>query len=256
TASLLSVAAGNGPGGGSPPTESMTGTTHKAGHAPGSTATLLLAGGNSGSPGALPHAGLASAPRLTGVARVHAPLSAAERRLGDSDGLANGVVVAKWQVPVDGSATGATLQLTATSGSQTATTTFSDAADTPGDYNSGFGHALNISVPSEAPSSVTFQVKGLPTNGTVVLSDGTTPVSVEQSLTPAQAAGLRVRPNGVAQNSQFDVDEVIPGQPVIRRSISIDQNGNVQGENDNTNGNQNTNGNANTVTTSQTAALP
>ena len=46
---------------------------------------------------------------------------------GDSDGLANGVIVTQWQVPSDGSATGATLQLTATSGSQTATTTFSDA---------------------------------------------------------------------------------------------------------------------------------
>src|SRR5262249_54808867 len=122
--------------------------------------------------------------------------------------------------------------------------------DPPDSYNSVFGHALNINVPSEAPSSVTFQVTGLPTNGTVVLSDGTTPVSVGESLTPAQTAGLRDHPNGVAQNSQFDFDEVIPGQPVTHRSINIDQNGNAQGEN------KNTNGNANTVTTGPTATLP
>ena len=107
--------------------------------------------------------------------------------------------------PLDGSATGATLQLTATSGSQTATTTFSDASDTPGDYNSVFGRALNITVPSEAPSSITLQVTALPTNGMVVLSDGSTPVSAGQSLTPAQAAGLRFKPNGVAQSSHVDL---------------------------------------------------
>ena len=128
--------------------------------------------------------------------------------------------------------------------------------DSQGSYNSVFGKALDISVPSEAPSPVTFQVTGLPTNGTVVLPDGTTPVSMGQSLTPAQTAGLRTFPNGVAQNSQLDLDEVIPGQPVTHRSINIDQNGNAQGENDNSNGNQNTNGNANTVTTGPTAAPP
>jgi hypothetical protein len=122
--------------------------------------------------------------------------------------------------------------------------------DPPDSYNSVFGKALGINVPSEAPSSVTFQVKGLPTNGTVVQSDGTTPVNMGESLTPAQTAGLRVMPNGATQNSQFDVDEVIPGQTVIHKSINIDQNGNVQGENNNANGN------ANTATTGPTAALP
>ena len=256
TASRLSLGAGSGAGTASPTAQSMTVTTDKADYAPGSTATFIVAGVNSGSSVAFQIADLASDPGINGIADVYAPFSVTDGGFGDSDGLANGVVVAKWQVPVDGSATGATLQLTATSGSQTATTTFSDSSDTPGDYNSVFGKALDISVPSEAPSSVTFQVTGLPTNGTVVLSDGTTPVSVDESLTPAQAAGLRVIPNGVAQNSQFDVDEVIPGQPVTHRSINIDQNGNAQGENDNTNGNQNTNGNANTVTTGPTAALP
>ena len=221
TASRLSLGAGNGPGAASPTTQSMTVTTDKADYAPGSTATFIVAGVNSGSSVAFQIADLASDPGINGIADVYAPFSVTDGGLGDSDSLANGVVVAKWQVPVDGSATGATLQLTATSGSQTATTTFSDASDTPGDYNSVFGMALNISVPSEAPSIVTFQVTGLPTNGTVVLSDGTTPVSVGQSLTPAQTAGLRFKPNGVAQNSQFDFDEVIPGRPATHRSINI-----------------------------------
>lgn len=61
---------------------------------------------------------------------------------------------------------------------------------TPGSYNAVFGLPLDIDVPSEAPSSLTAQVTGLPTNGTVVMSDGNTPVSVGQSLTPAQAGEL------------------------------------------------------------------
>ena len=93
---------------------------------------------------------------------------------------------------------------------------------TPGDYNSVFGKALNIAVPSEAPSrSVTVQVTELPTNGTVVLSDGRTPVRVGQSLTPAQAAGLRFKPNGVAQSSHFDFAEVIPGRPHTPKTINL-----------------------------------
>ena len=59
----------------------------------------------------------------------------------------------------------------------------------PDSYNSMFGKGLGINVPSEAPSFVTFQVAGLPTNGTVVLPDGTAPVSVGESLTPAPTAG-------------------------------------------------------------------
>jgi hypothetical protein len=91
--------------------------------------------------------------------------------------------------------------------------------DTPGDYNSVFGRALNIAVPSEAPSSISIAVTGLPTNGTAVLSDGSTPVSVGESLTPAEAAGLRFKPNGVAPSSHFDFDEVNPGGARTSRSI-------------------------------------
>ena len=127
TASLLSVGASNGPGTASPATESMTVTTDKADYAPGSTATFTVAGVNSGSSVAFQIADLASDPGINGIADVYAPFSVTDGGTGDADGLANGTVVAQWQVPADGSATGATLQLTATSDSQTATTTFSDA---------------------------------------------------------------------------------------------------------------------------------
>ena len=127
TASLLSAGPSSGPGTASPATESMTVTTDKADYAPGSTATFTVAGVNSGSSVAFQIADLASDPGINGIADVYAPFSVTDGGTGDADGLANGAVVAKWQVPADGSATGAVLQLTAVSGSQTATTTFSDA---------------------------------------------------------------------------------------------------------------------------------
>jgi hypothetical protein len=86
-----------------------------------------MAGVNSGSSVAIQIADLASDPGINGIADVYAPFSVTDGGTADADGLANGAVVAKWQVPADGSATGAVLQLTAVSGSQTATTTFSDA---------------------------------------------------------------------------------------------------------------------------------
>ena len=127
TASPLSVGASNAPGTASPATEPMTVTTDKADYAPGSTATFTVAGVNSGSSVAFQIADLASDPGINGIADVYAPFSVTDGGTGDADGLANGAVVAQWQVPADGSATGATLQLTATSDSQTAITTFSDA---------------------------------------------------------------------------------------------------------------------------------
>lgn len=95
--------------------------------------------------------------------------------------------------------------------------------DTPGDYNSVFGKALNIDVPSEALSStLTIEVTGLPTNGKkVVRSDGSTQVNVGDTLTPAEAAGLRFKGNGNGQSSHFDYDEVLPGRPHTPKTIDI-----------------------------------
>ena len=125
--SLLSVKAGNGTGTASLATELMTVTTDKADYTPGSTATFTVAGVNSGSSVAFQIGDLASDPGINEIADVYAPFSVTDGGVGDVDGLANGTVVAQWQVPGDGSATGALLQLTATSDGQTAITTFSDA---------------------------------------------------------------------------------------------------------------------------------
>ena len=127
TASLLSVGAGSGPETALPATKSMTVTTDRLDYAPGSTATFIAAGVNSGSSIKFQIVDLASAPGINGIVDVYAPFKVTDGGTGDADGLANGTVVAKWQVPADASATGAKLQLTATSGSQTAITTFSDA---------------------------------------------------------------------------------------------------------------------------------
>jgi hypothetical protein len=111
TTSLLSIAAGTA----SPATQSMTVTTDKVDYAPGSTATFIVAGLNPGSSVVFQIADLAADPGINGIADVYAPFSVADGGTGDADGLANGTVIARWQVPADGSATGATLQLTATS---------------------------------------------------------------------------------------------------------------------------------------------
>ena len=126
SASPRSIGLSNGPGSALPITASMTVTTDKPDYAPGDIATFVVAGVRSGSSVSFQVADLASNPGINGRVDVYAPFSVTDGGLGDSDGLANGVVVPQWQVPSDGSATGATLQLTATSGNQTTTTTFSD----------------------------------------------------------------------------------------------------------------------------------
>ena len=125
TAPQLTAGAGNKPGTTSLLTETMTVTADKADYAPGDTATFTVTGVSPGSSVTFQVADLT--PGANGVADVYAPFTVVDGGASDADGLANGTVVAQWQVPVDGSATGANLQVTATSGSQTATTTFSDA---------------------------------------------------------------------------------------------------------------------------------
>jgi hypothetical protein len=95
---------------------------------------------------------------------------------------------------------------------------------TPGGYNSVFGKALNIAVPSEARSnSVTVQVTELPTNGTVVLADGSTPISVGQILTFKQLSGLRFKPNpgAIPQSSLFRWNETTPGGMITSRNVAL-----------------------------------
>ena len=143
-ASLLSFEAGSGPGTASSATESMTVTTGKADYAPGSMATFTVAGINSGSAVTFRISDLASEPGINGIVDVYVPFSVTDGGAGDADGLANGTVVAQWQVPANGSATGALLQVTATSDSQTAITTFSDAPNKISTENQLAGTAKSV----------------------------------------------------------------------------------------------------------------
>ena len=108
---------------------SLSVTTDKTDYAPGSTATFTVTGIASGSSVKFRLADVSNAPGVNGIADVYTPFKITDGGTGDSDGVVNGTVVAQWQVPADGRATGAVLQLTAVSGSQTATTTFSDASN-------------------------------------------------------------------------------------------------------------------------------
>ena len=110
-------------------TSSFSVVADAAYYPPGSTATFTATGLRSGASVTFQIADLPSAPGANGIADVYTPFTIKDGGAGDLDGLANGTVVAQWQVPVDGSATGATLQLTATSGGQSATATFADASN-------------------------------------------------------------------------------------------------------------------------------
>ena len=98
TTSLLSIAAGTA----SPATPLMTVTTDKVDYAPGSTATFSVAGVNPGSSVAFQIADLAADPGINRIADVYALFSVADGGTGDADGLANGTVIARWQIPADG----------------------------------------------------------------------------------------------------------------------------------------------------------
>ena len=124
---LLTVAPGNRPDAALLSAPSMAVTSDKADYEPGEEASFVLTGISPGSSVLFQLADISSDPGINGIADVYTSFRVTDGEVGDADGLANGTVVAQWQVPVDGSATGAKLQLTATSGSQKATATFSDA---------------------------------------------------------------------------------------------------------------------------------
>jgi VCBS repeat-containing protein len=124
---LLTPAASNGSNAATTTSGSMTVTTDEADYAPGSMATFTVSGLAAGSPVVFRIADLPNNPGINGVADIYTPFTIKDGGVGDADGLANGTVVAQWQVPANGTATGATLRVTATSGNLSATTTFSDA---------------------------------------------------------------------------------------------------------------------------------
>ena len=148
---------------GDPPAP-MSVTTDKADYAPGSVATFVVTGVKVGSSTFFQVADLPSAPGLDGVADVYAPFQVLDGGAGDLDGLANGTVTAQWQVPSDGSATGASLQLTATSGDRTALTTFSDAPNKIVTENQKAGTPLTVwSIHGSLANQGDTQIEGFAT---------------------------------------------------------------------------------------------
>ncbi|EIG57075.1 DUF4082 domain-containing protein [Bradyrhizobium sp. WSM1253] len=126
---LVDLSAHGGSAVNSLPKSSLSVMTDSADYAPGSTATFTAAGIRSGASVTFNIADLLSAPGANGIADVYTPFTIKDGGRGDLDGVPNGTVVSQWQVPADGSATNATLQLVATSGGRTATATFSDASN-------------------------------------------------------------------------------------------------------------------------------
>ena len=94
---------------------------------------------------------------------------------------------------------------------------------TPGSYSAVLGTPMNIGVPSEAPSPLTATLTGLPSDGTVVLEDGSTPVQVGQGLSMAQLAGLRFKPRGTPPSvpQSFAWDQGASGIPTTHKSVPV-----------------------------------
>src|SRR5262249_50806557 len=106
----------------------------------------------------------ASNPGVNGIADVYAPFSVTDGGSGDADGLTNGAVVAQWQVPADGSAAGAVLQLTAASDGQTAITTFSDAPNKTATENQKAGTSESVwAIPGSMDNEGDSQIEGFAT---------------------------------------------------------------------------------------------
>jgi len=118
-----------GPSSPTPATQSLTITTDQPDYEPGSIATFTVSGVHPGSSVAFQIADLSSDPGFNGVVDIYTPFRVTDGGTGDMDHVANGTVIATWQVPADGSATGARLLATVASDGQTATTTFSDASN-------------------------------------------------------------------------------------------------------------------------------
>jgi uncharacterized repeat protein (TIGR01451 family) len=110
------------------PEEDPTVSTDKADYAPGATVTITASNFTPGSTILFEIADDKSDPGDDGDADVYEPFSVTDGGVRDLDGEANGTVVTTWVVPPAPEALNATLNLTATgSGSQVATTTFTDA---------------------------------------------------------------------------------------------------------------------------------
>ncbi len=105
-------------------------TTDQADYAPGSTAFFTAEGVTQGGTATFQVTDWASDPGDDGVVNDYT-FQATDGGAGDLDGAADGSITAAWQVPGDGSATNATLDLVVTdeTSGATAATTFTDAGE-------------------------------------------------------------------------------------------------------------------------------
>ena len=111
----------------SPATESMTVTTDKADYAPGSTATFIVTGVNSGSSVAFQIADLASDPGVNGIADVYAPFSVTEAARAIPTASPTASSWRNGKCPPTEALPTHSCSSPRPPGSQTATTTFTDA---------------------------------------------------------------------------------------------------------------------------------
>src|SRR5262245_17437008 len=103
-------------------------STNKLDYAPGEVVTITLVDITIGSTFTFHITDSPADPGDDGVANSYPTFSVVDGGAGDLDGIANGKIVTEWTVPTDGSPNNATLDLTATDGTTTLTTQFTDAS--------------------------------------------------------------------------------------------------------------------------------
>ncbi len=96
SASLLGRDAGAGSVADPSANGSLSVTTDKTDYAPGSTATFTVNGVTPGSLVTFLLADLPNAPGINGIADIYTPFKITDGGMGDTDGVANGTVVAQW----------------------------------------------------------------------------------------------------------------------------------------------------------------
>ena len=178
-------------------TNTLTVTTDKADYTPGSTAIFTVTGATIGGSVTFNVADQAGDPGDDGDADVYAALTIVDGGAGDLDGVANGTILANWQVPDNGDANNATLDLVATDSASgaTAATTFTDSAGsytikwyaadpavgsapfiptydklTPSEYLALYGSYPTGSASDPFPGAEAFQSPAIPSNLDAVTS--------------------------------------------------------------------------------------
>src|SRR5262249_3595843 len=127
--------------------------TDKADYPPGTTATFTVRGATVGGTVKFAVSDDPAHPGDDGDADIYPVFSVVDGSADDLDGLANGTVVVTWQVPSNGDADNATLNLVATdvATGTTAETSFTDAA---GSINKVYQHWADANGPAWTSGSL------------------------------------------------------------------------------------------------------